>query len=146
MYPLRRPLEPIVAPAAYLCFQTEASAHQKYKKELRSLVSCEHGYSVGMNDEWVMPGTEAFHSRSWTDVARLLNQSIGVVGVLSSIALFGALLGKFVVTVGYDGRQPDPARGISSMRPPRVVFENGNVDAIVRATNMHFSGKWVERV
>lgn len=145
-YPLRRAVEYPFVPHKYICLQPDAGRHNKRRKPLMECLAIGPGLSVGTSGEWVMPGTKPYHDRSLVDVAKALYHSEGVVGVLSSISLFGALLGKKVVCVGYEGRETDPVEGIKSMRPPRVLFENGNAESIISSVGKHIGEGWIKHV
>lgn len=107
------------------CFQSESRAHGKSNSAFHRLSYDGNGYegynatgySIGVVGERIVHNTLAFHSRSISDVARLLYFSDGMIGTFSSMALFASLLGKQVLVVNYEGGiVPDNATGFPSLR------------------------------
>lgn len=144
LFYFRKPLEPIVEPGPYLCFQPESAAHNKRKRDLDELECRGRGYSVGVLDEKLMRGTQAFHGHSISDVARLIMHSAGMVGIFSSMALFASLLGKKVVVCNYDGATIGE-RLPTGFRHPRCMVLNASTspDEIVEATRKHIGEGWL---
>lgn len=124
--PLRRPLEPISGDdRPYICFQPESAAHQKRSNDLKGLVCVGKGYSVGVQGEYVVPGSEAFHSKPIAEVARLIYHSVGMVAVFSSMSLFASLLGKKVMSPGYEGLQLTDGMTPTGFPTSRCKFTGG---------------------
>ena len=127
MFPLRRELEPIVdVSTPYVVIQPEGSTHQKTSICLRAIQVITRGYSVGLNGEYIVPGTEPFHSCPFSDVARLIWHSQGVIAVYSSIALFSSLLGQKVVVLAYHGIDFKPGEQPTGHTLPRCVLLNND--------------------
>lgn len=127
MFPLRRELEPIVDTSTpYVVIQPENANHQKTSICLRAIQVTTRGYSVGVEGEYIVPGTEPFHSRSFSDVARLIWHSQGVIAVYSAIALFSSLLGQKVVVLAYHGIDFKPGEQPTGHSSPRVLLLNND--------------------
>lgn len=133
---LRREPEPIVKHEHYICFQPESASHGKRRNSLRKLYCKGIGYSLGVLGEYVQPGTESFHSKSISDVARLIYHSDGVVAVMSSMALLACMLNKKVICLGYEGINVGPINPIGHPAP-RCRFVEGSPEEIERAVREH---------
>ena len=126
-FPLRRELEPIVDTSTpYVCVQPENADHCKTSICLRAIQVSTRGYSVGVNGEYIVPGTEPFHSRPFSEVARLIWHSQGVIAVYSAIALFSSLLGQKVVALAYHGIDFKPGEQPTGHTLPRVILLNND--------------------
>lgn len=143
LYYFRRPLEPIVEPGPYMCFQPESAAHNKRKASLDPVECPARGYSVGVPGERILRGTLAFHGRSISEVARLIANSEGMIGIFSSMSLFASLLGKRVVVINYDGCSisESVATGFATERC-RVVH-SGEAPELLAAAREHFGEGWI---
>ena len=138
-YPLRRELEPLVDIGDYVCLQPESKAHQKTSDVLRSINCKIRGYSIGVNGEYLVPGTEPFHSRSFSDVARLITHAVGVVTVFSSIGLHSFLLGHpRIISVSYAGisfKQGEEQTG--HYRPRTILVNDGDHKLFYQTVHDH---------
>lgn len=136
---LRRELTPIATHGQpYMCFQPESAAHAKRRLALKEIRCRGVGYSIGVMGEYVIGGTDTFHSRSISDVARLIYHSRGAIAVYSSIALFSCMLGKKVLCVGYEGISIGKDTAPTGHPRPRCRFEEGDANAISQAALEHF--------
>ena len=139
MFPLRRELEPIVdISTPYVVIQPENADHQKASICLRAIQVNTRGYSVGVEGEYIVPGTEPFHSRPFSDVARLIWHSQGVIAVYSAIALFSSLLGQKVVVLAYHGIDFKPGEQPTGHTSPRcVLLNNDDFPGMIAAIKNH---------